>query len=294
MSNTPEWYLLHTFLIAATQGSLSAAARTLGSTQPTVSRQIQLLEEKLGYTLFSRSREGLTLTEAGIRLLPGVEAMHTNATQALRALSDTTTGHIGTVRITCSHIVGIEVLPAILAGLRCTHPKIHIELSLSNRIENLTRGDADIGIRMIKPVQSHLIAKRLANIRLGLYAHQDYLKENGTPHNLQDLHQHALIGFDQDQRYIRIIRHFGLEPEHFSFRSDSDLAQLAALRSGCGIGLCHIGIARHHPSLIPVLSDEIQYSMEMWLTMHKDMRTTQRIRIIFDYLAQALSVYYKN
>jgi DNA-binding transcriptional LysR family regulator len=199
----------------------------------------------------------------------------------------------GTVRITASEIIGGEVLPTILANFHSRNPRIAAELALSNRNEDLLRGDADIAVRMVRPTQGALVAKRIGRIDIGLYGHRHYLQGRPIPRQLEDLRHHALIGYDRDQAYARLLERLGVPftRDLFAFRSDSDLAQLAALRAGFGIGACQLGIARRHKDLVPLLHAEFTIPMEVWLVMHRDLRTSRRIRLTFDHLAAELTGY---
>jgi DNA-binding transcriptional LysR family regulator len=291
--NPPEWHLFKAFLAVVREGSLSSAARVLGTTQPTMGRQVAALESALGVKLFTRSLDGLAPTEAGARLIPSVEVMAAAVQAALRSASGDMEEERGTVRITASEVIGGEVLPPFLAAFQSRNPRISVELSLSNRNEDLLRGDADIAVRMARPTQGALVAKRIGRVDIGLYAHRRYLKARTTPRRLEDLAQHALIGFDRDQAYARVLESMGLAftRDTFAFRSDSDLAQLAALRAGLGIGVCQLGIARREKNLVPVLHSELSFPMEVWLAMHRDLRTSRRIRLTFDHLAAELAEY---
>lgn len=291
-----DWHLFRAFLAVVREGSLSSAARVLGTTQPTMGRQVAALEASLGVTLFTRSPDGLSPTEAGLRLIPSVEAMAAAAEAAHRSASGEVDQARGTVRITASEVVGGEVLPSILADFHALHPQISVELALSNRNEDLLRGDADIAVRMVRPTQGALVVKRIGRIDVGLYGHRRYLKPRKMPLTLHDLRHHALIGYDRDQAYARMIEKMGppFTPDMFAFRSDSDLAQLAALRAGFGIGASQLGIARSDRNLVPVLHDELLFSMEMWVAMHPDLRSNRRIRLTFDHLAAQLTRYAKS
>jgi DNA-binding transcriptional LysR family regulator len=259
-------------------------------------RQVAALEASLGVKLFTRSLDGLSPTEAGLRLIPSAEAMAAAAEAAKRSASGEADEEQGTVRITASEVIGGEVLPSILAGFHAVHPRISVELALSNRNEDLLRGDADIAVRMVRPTQGALVAKQIGRIDIALYAHQRYLKERTMPRRLDDLRQHALIGYDRDQSYARLLERVGMKfsRDMFALRSDSDLAQLAALRAGFGIGACQLGIARRDKNLVPVLHAELVYSMEVWLAMHRDLRSSRRIRLTFDHLAVDLTRYARS
>jgi len=292
---TPGWDELRTFVEVARDGSLSGAARQLGLTQPTVGRHIDALEAALGLTLFTRSPRGLTPTPAALALEPHVEAMAAAAAALARVASGEAAADRGAVRVTASDVIGCEVLPPILADFHAVHPGIVIELGLTNRTEDLARHDADIAVRMVRPTQSGLVARRIGASRLGLYAHRDYLARFGEPRSLADLASHCVIGFDRDNRAFRAAGNFArkLTREVFGFRCDSDLAQLAALRAGVGIGGCQENIARRAPELVPVLPDAIQYALEVWLVMHEDLKATRRVRLLFDHLAAGLTNYVK-
>jgi DNA-binding transcriptional LysR family regulator len=289
----PDWHLFRAFLAVVREGSLSSAARVLGTTQPTMGRQVAALEASLGVTLFTRSLDGLAPTEAGTRLIPSAEAMAAAVEAAQRTASGEVEEGGGTVRITASEVIGGEVLPQIFEKFHSRNPRISVELALSNRNEDLLRGDADIAVRMVRPTQGALVARRVGRIDIGLYGHRHYLKGRVIPRKLEDLRQHALIGYDRDQAYARLLERIGvpLTRDMFAFRSDSDLAQLAALRAGFGIGACQLGIARRKKDLVPLLHSELIIPMEVWLVMHRDLRSNRRIRLTFDHLASELTDY---
>jgi DNA-binding transcriptional LysR family regulator len=296
MAVVSDWHLFPAFLAIVREGSLSSAARALGMTQPTMGRQLTALEDSLGVKLFTRSRDGLSPTEAGLRLIPSVEAMAAAAESAQRSASGEAAEERGTVRITASDVIGGEVLPSILARFHARHPRISVELALSNRNEDLLRGDADIAVRMVRPTQGALVAKPIGRIDVGLYAHRRYLKAHKMPSKLEDLRQHALIGYDRNQVYVRMSEKMGapFSRDVCAFRSDSEFAQLAALRAGFGIGASQLGIARRDKNLIPVLHSEFIFSMDVWLAMHRDLRSNHRIRLLFDHLAVDLTRYAKS
>ena len=289
----PDWHLFRAFLAVVREGSLSRAARVLGTTQPTMGRQVAALEVSLGVKLFTRSLDGLSPTDAGLRLIPSVEAMAAAAETARRSASGEVDEARGTVRITASEVIGGEVLPAILADFRAMHPHISIELALSNRFVVLLRGDADIAVRMIRPTQGVLVVKRIGRIDVGLYGHRGYLKKHAIPRKLSDLTRHALIGYDRDQAAARMIEKMGapFTRDMFAFRADSDLAQLAAVRAGFGIGASQLGIARRDKNLVPVLHDELIFSMDTWVATHPALRGSRRIRLTFDHLVVELTRY---
>jgi DNA-binding transcriptional LysR family regulator len=189
--------------------------------------------------------------------------------------------------------VGAEVLPPILAELHAAHPEITLELALSNRTEDLLQREADIAIRMVRPTQQALSARFVGNIELGLYARREYLERRGVPASIADLRRHALIGFDHENAFIRSVRArgFPVERSMFTLRTDSDLAQLAALRAGFGIGACQLGLARRDPQLVRVMAKSFSFNLEVWIVMHSDLRTSARCRVVADALAKGLAAY---
>ena len=197
----------------------------------------------------------------------------------------------GVIRLTASEIIGAEVLPPILTDFREDHPEVAVELVLSNKPEDLLRREADIAVRMVRPTQDALLAKRIGGVRIGLFAHRAYLQKHGEPRSLAEP-GHAAIGYDRDPSVARAAAELKIpaERDFFAFRSDSDLAQLAALRAGFGVGACQIGIARRDPNLVQVLP-ALGFTLEMWVVMHEDLKTSRRMRLMFDHLVAALSAY---
>ena len=296
MDSRTDWNLYASFREVMRQGSLSAAARVLGLTQPTLGRHIAALETSLDAALFTRSPQGLTPTTAAVDLLPRVEEMHAAAEAARRAISGGPTAESGVVRVTASEIIGGVVLPPILAAFRELHPGIIVELVLSNRNQDLLRRDADIAVRMVRPAQTALIARRIGVVAIGLFAHRRYAQAHGLPATVEAIADHPLIGFDRDEASLRSLEDAAafLHRDRFAFRCDSDLAQLAALRAGYGLGGCQLGIAADEPDLIPVLPDLARFELEMWLAMHEDLRPVGRVRTMYDFLAAELGAYVRR
>jgi DNA-binding transcriptional LysR family regulator len=291
-TNEPGWDLYRSFLAVMREGSLSAAARALGMTQPSLGRHMRQLETDLGVVLFARSPLGLAPTENAHELVPHAQAMAAASAALRRAASASNHEIRGVVRLTCSEVVGAEVLPPMLAAFRRQHPGIVIELSLSNQSEDLLRKDADIAVRMLRPAQTALVARRIGGIPLGLHAHRAYLKTYGHPLTVADLQQHALIGFDRETPALRALRsRLPFSREDFALRTDNDLAQLAAIRAGFGIGICQCPIARRDRQLVHLLPEAFALELDTWLVMHEDLRTSRRVRLLYDHLAQALGAY---
>ncbi|MCA1369759.1 LysR family transcriptional regulator [Bradyrhizobium sp. BRP14] len=289
----PDWNLYRSFLAVLRERSLSAAARALNLTQPTVARHIDALEAVLGFELFTRSQQGLAPTEAALELAPYAENVEANTAAMLRTASGLGALAKGTVRISASEIVGAEILPPVLTDLRQRNPELEFELVLSNAIDNLLRRDADIAVRMVEPAQEALVVRKLGAVSLGLHAHKDYLARAGTPAAFNDLADHSLIGFDRETPAIRAMRSRvpGAETLHFAFRADSDIAQWRAIKAGFGIGICQVGLARQDPGLVRLLPDTFDLKLGFWLAMHENLRATPRCRAVFDGLASGLASY---
>lgn len=293
MTNAIGWELYCSFLSVLNEGSLSGAARAMGVAQPTVGRHIVALEKSLGITLFTRSQLGLIPTEAALDLKSYAEEMNNMAAALKRAAESQGDGIKGVVRISASEIIGAEVLPPIIAKVQCKYPKLKIEIVLTNRVQNLLHREADIAIRMTQPKQESLIARRVGEIELGFHAHQHYLDNRGTPKAWKDFAEHSIIGFDTETPFLRSARKStpAWNRDTFSLRTDSDLAQLALIRAGCGIGVCQVALAKRDAQLVRVLKNEFNFKLETWLTMHEDLRNSPRCKITFEALLQGLQDY---
>jgi DNA-binding transcriptional LysR family regulator len=289
----PDWSHFRSFLAVFHQGSLSAAARRLGLTQPTLGRQIAELEHDLGTALFIRSQRGLLPTDAARDIARHAQAMSAASSAMARAASGGMSDTSGVIRITASDIVGAEVLPPLLASFRRSAPAVTIELSLSNRMADLLSGEADIAVRMLRPGQQAIVARHIGNVGLGLYAHKRYLEAAArltTPDALPS--EHTLIGFDRETPVLPgLSSDFALTRDLFALRTDNDLAQLAAIRAGYGIGFVQHGIARRSAELVPVFPKEVGVTLEMWLALHEDLRASRRLRLMMDHLAVGLADY---
>ncbi|MBI3346531.1 MAG: LysR family transcriptional regulator [Burkholderiales bacterium] len=292
MASTIPWELLRTLLGVLREGSLSGAARGLGLTQPTVGRHIAALERALAQPLFTRSSTGLLPTEAALALRGHAEQMEAAAAALQRAARSGGPGEIsGTVRVTASEVIGVEVLAGVFAELRERHPGLVLELALSNQLQDLLRREADIAVRMTPPEQNQLVARRIGSVELGLHAHPAYLDRHGRPATLADLRGHTLIGFDAETPFIRAAakRMGGISRDSFSLRSDSDLAQLALIRAGAGLGVCQTALARREPQLERVLAEQFAWPLETWVAMHEDLRHSAPCRAVFDALVLGLA-----
>jgi DNA-binding transcriptional LysR family regulator len=295
MPGPNDWDLFQSLHAVLEAGTLSAAAKLRGLTQPTLGRHIETLEQRLGSPLFLRSPRGLQPTDLALGLKPHLHDMSAAASAAVRDASGAADSLLGSIRITASEIVGAEVLPPMLASFRNQHPGVVIEMMLSNINDDLSRREADIAVRMTPPSQSSLVAKKVGEVSLGFYATQDYLERYGVPQILEDFDDHAMIGFDSPARGIRDVPGLNMpvSSETFSFRSDSDLAQLAATRAGFGIGVVQDGIARRY-GLVHVLPDFTLFTLGCWIVMHENLRGNRRMRLMFDHLVDGMTAYVRE
>jgi DNA-binding transcriptional LysR family regulator len=195
------------------------------------------------------------------------------------------------VRVTASEIVGTEVLPVMLAEFRERHPRVDVELVLSNRPDDLLRREADLAVRNVRPTQNALVTRHIGTVRASLHAHPRYVEGHGMPSSVKDLDAHTIIGFDRAPSIRRPLDiGMALGRDRFGFRCDSDIGQYAALRAGLGVGLCQVPLARRD-RLLAILPKLVGFDMDVWLAMHEDLRTSRRVRLLFDHLAARLGKY---
>jgi len=284
-----DWRLWTTFLAVMENHSLSGAARYLAMTQPTIGRHIDTLEDALGATLFTRSKAGLSPTELARTLLPNVHLMASTAAALKRQAANKTNKTPSIVRITASQIVGTELLPNTLTEFRRLNSQIQLEINITNELLNLPQRSADIAIRMTRPTQEKLVAKKIRDAQLGLYASSNYIEKRGAPKRIEDLFEHDLIGYDKDQFRLADLKlgKRALTPQDFSIRCDNDVAQLAALRAGLGIGVAHAKIAKRD-KLISVFPSKISIVLPMWLVMHEDLKSDPNVRAVFNHLSMTI------
>jgi DNA-binding transcriptional LysR family regulator len=287
-----DWDLFQSLHAVMEAGSLSGAAKLRGLTQPTLGRHIEALEHRLGGPLFIRSPRGLQATELALELKPHLAEMSAAADAALRDASGAASSVTGSIRITASEIIGVEVLPPLLTSFREAHPGVIVELLLSNINEDLSRRVADIAVRMGQPTQAALIAKKVGELEFGFFATPEYVERHGVPMSFDDLEDHVVIGFDSPARGITELP--GLKRpvnrETFTFRSDSDLAQLAAIRAGFGVGVVQPRLA-HRYGLVRLMPDVTPFSSTTWVVMHENLKGSRRMRLMFDHLVAGLSQY---
>jgi DNA-binding transcriptional LysR family regulator len=291
MNRPPDWSLWRSFQAVVQAGSLSGAARALEISQPTVGRHIEQLEDALGVQLFERTLSGLKPNDTALRLYEPVGLASAAFAEALMRAEGAQLEPGGTVRVTASHMVASYVLPKILLSIRKTYPAIAIELVPSDSTENLILREADIAVRMFRPTQLELVARKLGEIPIVATAHERYLRRRGTPKAIEDLLHHDLIGFDRSDAILRVARGFGFElkRENFCLRSDGQTLLWELMRAGLGIGFAQAPLVRRERGMRALLPELRVPSLEVWLTSHRELFTSHRIRAIYDALAEGLS-----
>jgi DNA-binding transcriptional LysR family regulator len=288
--NKLDWSLMQAFLAVAETGSLSGAARHLGTSQPTLGRQIKTIEAQLGAELFHRQPRGFALTQTGAELVAPAKAMR----DAVRQITLTAAGNQarleGTVRITSSVATSVMHLPSIIAKIRQLEPQIAIELVASDDSRNLLYREADIAVRMYRPTQLDLVTRHIGDIALGVFAAKSYIDARGAPQTQEDLLRHDFVGYDQDQAIVEGFRAAGFDVgrDFFKTRCDDNIAYWELVRAGCGIGFVQREIGAADPSVV-----EIQVGLQLpvlpiWLTAHEAMRQTPRIRRVWTLLEEGL------
>lgn len=291
MENAPDWTLLQSFLAVVEAGSLSGAARATRQSQPTLGRHIRHLESQLGITLFRRIPRGLEPTEAALPLVDAARAMAQNAAKLIRMAEGRQEGLRGTVRITASRTLSHHILPPVLARLRLAEPLIQIELVPSDTSENLLFREADIALRMYRPEQLDIIARHITDLPIALYAARRYLDRAGRPQTLDDLMTHAFVGYDRDDRILRMMRAMGfpVTRDFFALRCDDQTVHWELVRAGCGISGAQTQVGDGDPLLERVMPGVDLPPLPLWLAAPQALRTNPRIRRVWDFLVAELT-----
>jgi len=241
--------------------------------------------------LFERTGRGLVPTATALQLATSARSMEEGANALARNLSGTQSQTAGTVRITASVPVAVFLLPPLLADMRRVLPDIQVEVVSSNLVSNLLRREADIAVRMVRPEQGTVVAKKLGNVGLGAYAHRNYLSRKSPLKTPVDLLNHELIGSDTDTSILQGFASMGypIDRERFALRTDDFIVQWQAVRSGLGVGFIANYVARSDTDVVPVLQGKLEVpALPMWLAVHREIRTNRRIRAVYDFLAAGL------
>jgi DNA-binding transcriptional LysR family regulator len=296
MNREPDWTLWRSFAAVVEHGSLSAAARSLGISQPTIGRHIEALEAMLGLKLFDRTPAGLKPNATALELYEPIRTAQAAIAEANIRATGAQDTLAGTVRITASVIVSHYVLPRILAPIRRAYPNIAIEIIPSDTTESLLLNDADIALRMFRPTQLELISRHLGSTEIVPLAHESYLARRGTPKSLDALFAHDLIGFSRSTALIDHAKTLGftLTADNFAIRSADQAHLWEALKAGLGIGFGQKVLAQLTPGLVVLPIDIKAPPLPFWLTTHEQLFTSHKIRAIYDALANGITAYIRG
>ncbi len=285
-----DWNHARAFLVTAEEGSLSAAARALGLTQPTLGRQVSALEQELDVLLFERIGKSLVLTDTGVELLEHIKKMYDAANQVSLSASGQSQEIEGRVRITAGDIMSAFTLPKVLQKIREVAPRLQIEIVASNEIRDLQQREADIAIRHVRPEQPELISKLIREAEGYFYASKTYLDKAGRPLTKDDLQNHAFIGIGDNARMIDYLQPFQifLNEENFRFSSENGIVAWEMAKHDLGIIPMSHELGCSDPSMEHVLPNMEAIKFPIWLTAHRELHSSRRIRLVFDLLSECL------
>lgn len=286
-----DWNQARAFLATAEEGSLSAAARALGLTQPTLGRQVAAFEEQLDIVLFERVGRSLVLTQSGLELLDHVRTMCEAANRISLTASGQSQSVDGLVRITASDIMSANLLLPAMKQVRETAPLLQIEVVATNDISDLQMREADIAIRHVRPEQPDLIARLVCEATAHFYAAKKYLDQRGRPSSFEEMSDHDFVGFGDNERMMEYLNPVGLSLTLKNFRmgSQSGVVAWEMARHGLGIIVMADEVAAKAPDMERVLPEMEAFVFPMWLTAHRELHTSRRIRLVFDLLAEFLA-----
>ncbi len=285
-----DWNRARAFLVTAEEGSLSAAARALGLSQPTLGRQVSALESELGVALFERIGRDLELTPSGLELVEHVRAMGAAATRVSLTASGQSQAIEGRVCVSASEAFAAFIMPGIAAKLRALHPGITLEILASNALSDLRRREADIAIRNAPPTDPELIAKKLRDATAHHYAATSYLEATGPIETPEELARADFIGFEENEEYLAGLKQMGvaLTPANFPIRTASHLVHWELVRQGLGIGVMVSEVGDADPLVRRAAPWLAPFTFPVWLVAHREVRTSRRVRLVFDLIAREL------
>jgi DNA-binding transcriptional LysR family regulator len=286
-----DWNQLKAFLETAETGSLSAAARKLGLTQPTLSRQVAAIEQRMGVTLFERVGKAMALTPTGQDLLAHARAMGAAADALQLVASGRSKAVGGVVSVSATYAMAAYFLAPLVRQLREKEPNIAVEVIASDALSDLLRREADIAVRHVKPDQPDLIARFVREATAHFYASEDWVRVHGHPRRAEEAARLPFVGADRSGHFLAFMRQQGLplSEANFSCYADHSMAQWSLVRHGMGIGAMADEIARDTPGMVRVLDEVPPIRFPIWLVTHRELRTSRPIRVVFDALAKGLA-----
>lgn len=285
-----DWNRARAFLVTAEQGSLSAAARALGMTQPTLGRQVEALEHELNVVLFERIGRGLSLTPCGIDLLKHVKTMGEAASHLSLAAHEYSQSIKGRICISASETYATHLLPPIIKKIHAAEPDIEIEIIATVNASDLRKREADIAIRNFRPTEPDLIAKKIKDIPARLYATPEYLDQIGNPKTIDELSQAQFIAIDSHHSVKQALNHLGfnLTTDNFPIITENFLVMWEMVKQGIAIGILDGHIGDKEAKVVQVLPDMPPLIFPIWLVAHRELNTNRRVRMVFDLLAAEL------
>lgn len=291
-----NWSLLQSFAAVVESGSLAGAARRTGGSQPTMSRHMGMLEASLGVQLFDRTGVGLVLTPTGVALYEEAKRMSEASKRIALSAAGQSEAIAGTIRISASETMAAWILPSILTNLNQAEPEITIELVSSDKTSNLLMREADIALRMFRPSQTELIARKVGSVKIGMYASREYIARNGAPASVSEIRSHVLISDDLSNDILEGYRTAGVDitRNDFSFRCDSRIVQWKMVLAGFGIGFIQTDVGDKDPNVVKLFPNRALAELPIWLTSHAELRTSRRARRVFDFIAEELIERYQK
>ena len=290
--NKMDWDGFRYFIAAAETGSLTAAAKKLGSNQPTVGRYIDALEAALGVKLFQRTVKGLMLTEEGACVFEQSQSIQSAVIKVQRKTQAEQEEFSGTVRLALPEGLCLEVLTPLLPQFYKKYPNINLIMNVSSSSANLTKGEAEIAIRLFRPKDVNMVARRLGQMTLGLYASAGYAKTYGMPAKESDLKQHRIISYSDQLSHLAenqwLLNHS--EPSSRVLQSDNTSTRLIATIAGTGISIQPDIFCKKKSDLVPVLESIELPSHEVWLVYHNDLRQLGRMRAVVEFIVSAIQL----
>lgn len=286
-----DWSKVRSFLVAAEEGSFSAAARALNIAQPTLGRQIEALEQDLNVTLFERDGRGIVLTPSGVELLRYARQMGDAAGAFSLAAHGQSSAIEGRVSIAAAEMFAATQLPPIIAELRLAEPKLEIEVVVSNHVSDLHRREADIALRFFRPTEPDLYARKLTDVQAQIYASDAYLDRFDPPLTLDDINRAEFISLDPENMVMHGLNAHGMKltDANFPLQVDSYVVMWNFVKHGVGISVMDTSVGDHEPGVRRVLPDFPSLNFSLWLVAHRELKTNRRVRRVFDVLVEKLS-----
>ncbi|GAB5428091.1 MAG: LysR family transcriptional regulator [Devosia indica] len=288
----PDWNQMRALLTTVEAGSLSAAAKRLGLTQPTLGRQVAALEESLGLAIFERVGRNLVLTEAGQRLVADLREMGAAAERVTLSAAAQSQSVEGVVRITTADIYAGHVLPPLLEKIRREAPAITVQVLAVGQISDLLRREADIAIRHVRPDQDGLIARRCKDTAAYVYGTPALIERLGRPQTAAELARHDFVGaLENNDDFIAEMQKRGvpLGPDNFRLATQSGMTAWEWVRKGMCLGAMVEAVARQTPEVEIVVPSIEPIPVPVWLVTHRELHTSRRIRLVFDMLVEHFS-----